>query len=138
MIDIFRLPEIYKELEKTISETRERLNKLPKAPSSDPINDISNLIYTFTADLSRHVEGVPDQDGLLQTIRPAQEKFRKTIQATAPNFQPYEEQFRANRSLSSPSFLLNEEDQENASESQDGEDGDDPIYIDEVMERAHK
>ena len=138
MIDVFRLPEIYKELEKTISETRERLNKLPKAPSSDPVKDISSLIYTFTTDLSRHVEGVPDQDGLLQTIRPAQEKFRKAIQATAPNFRPYEEKFKANRSLTSPSFLLNEEDQENASESQDGEDVDDPIYIDEVMERAHK
>jgi hypothetical protein len=135
-----RLPEIHSELEKTISETRERLNKLPKAPSADPVNDICTLIYTFTTDLARHVEGVADKDGLLQAIRPAHEKFRQAIRSTAPNFQPYEEKQRpleekpkAKRRLSLPSFLLNEEVDDAA-----GSDENVPIYIDEVMERAHQ
>jgi hypothetical protein len=133
---LLRLPEIHSELDKTISETRERLNKLPKAPSADPVNDICTLIYTFTTDLARHVEGVPDKDGLLQAIRPAHEKFRQAIRATAPNFQPFEEKQKAKKHLSLPSFLSNEEvDDASGSEIKE-EIG--PIYIDEVMERAHQ
>ena len=128
-----RLPEIHSELEKTIAETRERLNKLPKAPSADPVNDICTLIYTFTTDLARHVEGVADKDGLLQAIRPAHEKFRQAIRSTAPNFQPLEEKQKPERRLSLPSFLLNEE-----IDDASGSDENVPIYIDEVMERAHQ
>ena len=128
-----RLPEIHSELEKTIAETRERLNKLPKAPSADPVNDICTLIYTFTTDLARHVEGVADKDGLLQAIRPAHEKFRQAIRSTAPNFQPLEEKQKPERRLSLPSFLLNEEVDDGS-----GSDENVPIYIDEVMERAHQ
>ena len=132
LTDLHRLPEIHNELDKTIFETRERLNKLPKAPSSDPVNDICTLIYTFTTDLARHVEGVADKDGLLQAISPAYEKFRQAIRSTAPNFQPFEEKLKAKRHLSLPTFLLNEDDPSNA------KDEDDLIYIDEVMERAHQ
>ena len=130
-----RLPEIHSELDKTIFDTRERLNKLPKAPSADPVNDICTLIYTFTTDLSRHVEGVADKDGLLQTIRPAHEKFRQAIRSTAPNFQPFEEKQKAKKSLSLPSFLLNEEDDTGGNETKEDNGA---IYIDEVMERAHQ
>ena len=134
-----RLPEIQSELDRTISETRERLNKLPKAPSADPVNDICTLVYTFTTELSRHVEGVADKDGLLQAIRPAHEKFREAIRSTAPNFQPFEEKQKTKnlKRLSMPSFLLNEEG-EGTSGSDTIKDENDPIYIDEVMERAHQ
>ena len=130
-----RLPEIQSELNRTISDTRERLNKLPKAPSADPVNDICTLIYTFTTDLSRHVEGVADKDGLLQAIRPAHEKFREAIRSTAPNFQPFEEKQKTKnlKRLSMPSFLLNEEGDDG-----DTKDENDAIYIDEVMDRAHQ
>lgn len=130
-----RLPEIQSELNRTISDTRERLNKLPKAPSADPVNDICTLIYTFTTDLSRHVEGVADKDGLLQAIRPAHEKFREAIRSTAPNFQPFEEKQKTKnlKRLSMPSFLLNEE-----GDDSDTKDENDAIYIDEVMDRAHQ
>ena len=131
-----RLPEIQSELDKTIYETRERLNKLPKAPSADPVNDICSLIYTFTTDLSRHVEGVADKDGLLQAIRPAHEKFRQAIRSTAPNFQPFEEKQKTKKRLSLPSFLSNEEADDTT--GNDTKDENDPIYIDEVMERAHQ
>ncbi|KAF8805202.1 hypothetical protein BYT27DRAFT_7258310 [Phlegmacium glaucopus] len=134
-----RLPEIQKELDKSISETREHLNKLPKPPSSDPVNEICSMIYNFTSDLARHVEGVPEKDGLLQVIRPAQENFRKAIRATAPNFLPYEEKLKANRNLSLPTFLSNEEDQnESTDDAVAGPDENNPIYIDAVMERAHQ
>lgn len=126
-----------------MSETRERLSRLPKAPSSDPVNEICTMIYNFTVDLARQVEGVPDEDGLLQAIRPAHEKFRKAIRATAPNFLPFEEEFKGKGGLSSPSFLLNEEEGYGATGSKDEEDADpadenSPIYIDAVMERAHQ
>lgn len=137
LFNLRRLPEIHTELDKTISETRGRLNKLPKAPSSDPVNDICTLIHTFTTDLARHVEGVPDQDGLLQAIRPAQNKFRQAIRATAPNFQPFEEKLKATRPLISPSFLSHEEGADDARDSKEDEgDENKPIYIDAVMERA--
>lgn len=134
LTDLRRLPEIHNELDKTIYETRERLKKLPKAPSSDPVNDICTLIYTFTTDLARHVEGVADKDGLLQAISPAHEKFRHAIRSTAPNFQPFEEKLKTKKRLSLPSFLLNEE----VDDASDTKDPNDAIYIDEVIERAHQ
>lgn len=135
-----RLPEIHNELDKTISETRERLNKLPKPPSSDPVNEICTLIHNFTVDLHRHLEGVPDDDGMIQAIRPAQNVFRKAIRATAPKFRPFEEKLKANRHLSLPSFLLYEERQAGEDDATDDDalDGNPAIYIDAVMERAHR
>jgi hypothetical protein len=93
------------------------------------------LIYTFTADLTRHIEGVADKDGLLQAIRPAHEKFRQAIRFTAPNFQPFEEKQKTKKHLGLPSFLLNEEDD---TIGNDIKDENDPIFIDEVMERANQ
>jgi hypothetical protein len=155
-IYITRLPEIHEELEKSIINTRGLLNDLPKAPSSDPLNEICTLIHSFTIDLGRHVEGVPNHDGLLQTIRPLQEKFRKAIRMTAPNFRPFESALKETRHLSRASFLANEESEDNADEASDNEDEDNAgslvnktnkptvlaksrkIYIDEVMEKAQQ
>ena len=116
------------------------------------------MIHSFTVDLARHVEGVPNHDGLLQTIRPLQEKFRKAIRMTAPNFRPFESSFKEERHLGRASFLANEENEDNPGEASDDEDEDeDPvacfvekpnksqmlamsrkIYIDEVMEKAQQ
>ena len=153
---IIRLPEIHEELEKSIINTRGLLSALPKAPSSDPLNEICTLIHSFTIDLARHVEGVPNHDGLLQTIRPLQEKFRKAIRMTAPNFRPFESSLKETRHLGRASFLANEESEDNVGEASDSEDEDHvgsslkkpnksqvlaisrKIYTDEVMEKAQQ
>ncbi|KAF8991460.1 P-loop containing nucleoside triphosphate hydrolase protein [Cyathus striatus] len=85
-----RLPEIQEELSKSIFKTREALSRLPREPSEDPMNDIAALLHEFTTDLTRHIEGIPTQGGLLQSIRPFQLKFRRSIGKSAPRFQPYE------------------------------------------------
>ena len=150
-----RLSEIHQELEKSIAATRGFLIGLPKAPSSDSLNKICTLIHSFTVDLARHIEGIPNHDGLLQTIRPAHEKFRKSIRMTAPNFRPFESSLKEQRHLSRASFLANEETEDEAGEASDNEDKGqgDPrhvqksqalvvksrkIYIDEVMEKAQQ
>ena len=112
------------------------------------------MIHSFTVDLARHIEGVPDHDGLLQVIRPAQEKFRKSIRMTAPNFRPFESHLKKQRHLSRALFLANEEGEDEAGEASDNEDEDQldsgfvakklkpkvsrKIYIDEVMEKAQE
>lgn len=111
-----------------------------------------------------HVEGIPSKKGLLQAIRPEQERFRASIRETAPNFRPFERSYEGVRHISSARFLIDEEgrqwdgeasdDEEDASEhaarrenyldesDMDGSGGDTlrnvntRIYIDEVMEIA--
>ncbi|KAJ7877170.1 P-loop containing nucleoside triphosphate hydrolase protein [Mycena leptocephala] len=61
-----------------------------KSPSSDPVGEIASLLHGFVGELRKVLEGVPRVDGLSQTIRPAQEQFRRAIHATAPDFQPFE------------------------------------------------
>ncbi|KAG6828831.1 hypothetical protein H0H87_000659 [Tephrocybe sp. NHM501043] len=155
-----RLPEIQDEIEKTIIATRDAIQNLPKPPSSDPRNEIAGLLHDFTRDLARHVEGVPE-DGLLQAVRPAQEKFRRDIRITAPDFQPFEKRHAKRKKLEKPTFLLSEEGHEDFLHITDDDDGDmiskdednsfrskasltpdvipnpDSIYIDEVMQRAN-
>ena len=151
-----RLPEIQDELEKSIIRARELLDTLPKPPSDDPRGEISSLLHTFTSDLAQEVRGVPDEDGLLQAIRPAQEKFRRAIRMTAPNFRPFEKKFEGRRHLGKATFLHCEEGEEwnegseNESNTEWGSEIDPPIsikrnskssnviYIDQVMERAHQ
>jgi len=53
--------------------------------------------------------GIADDEGLLQKIHPAQENFRRAIQATAPNFVPFEREFGSTAVLPKFSFLSKEE-----------------------------
>lgn len=156
-----RLPKIQDELEKSIHKAQSSLSLLPKAPSSDPRNEILSLLHEFMTDVSRHVEGVPDEDGLLQAIRPAQERFRRAVRGTAPRFRPFERKFRGERGLKPAAFLSFEEGEGDVEEDEDEDDGEqmvqttegtgegrkrkhgdvvghDAIYIDEVYERAHR
>ena len=145
-----RLPEIQDELEKSIIRARDLLDGLPKPPSDDPRGEISSLLHTFTSDLAQEIRGVPDEDGLLQAIRPAQEKFRKAICRTAPDFRPFERKFKGTRHLGRATFLHSEEGEE-WSESESNAEScleldslvskkrkSKAIYIDEVMERARQ
>lgn len=116
------LPEIQTELEKATQAAWLVLRSLPTEPSKDPQNEIVNLLHNFVTDLGKHIEGVPDADGLLQAIRPAQEWFRCEIRRTAPGFFPFETQYKGKKKFGKPGFLRDEE----------GEDfGDEESTIDE-------
>ena len=91
------------------------------------------MISAFVKDLSRHIEGTPNKEGLLQSIRPAEVEFKKAIRATAPNF-------KANRSGNDewsqyldapPEFLASEEDPAVVVHSASR-----AIFVEDVMERA--
>lgn len=149
-----RLPEIQDELEKSMIRARDLLDGLPKPPSNDPRGEISSLLHAFTSDLAQEIRGVPDEDGLLQAIRPAQETFRRAIRITAPDFRPFEREFRGTRHLGQATFLHSEEGEEwnEGSESESNAESyselgspvskkqrsrpSKAIYIDQVMERA--
>ncbi|KAF9479395.1 hypothetical protein BDN70DRAFT_878878 [Pholiota conissans] len=160
-----RLPQIQDELEKAILNARDLLSQLPRAPSSDPRSEIATLLHGFTSDLTRHVDGVSDDAesifghgiGLIQAMRPAQDRFRRAIRATAPNFIPFEKRdVDEKRVPSSFSHTVDGEDGEDNDESEDegsvqSEEPDNhvvsrkrkhppsnKIYIDEVLERAHR
>lgn len=148
-----RLPEIQDELERSTLATRLALQTLPNEPSKDPQNEISNLLHSFVTDLVKHVEGVPEKDGLLQIIRPVQGIFRSAIRGTAPEFLPFEKRFSREKKLEKPDFLRDEEggeeEEEGSYESSDDEGGRlspiperngraNLICIDEVFERAHQ
>ncbi|KAJ2922809.1 hypothetical protein H1R20_g14301, partial [Candolleomyces eurysporus] len=157
-----RLPEIQEELERSITETRQNLKDLAPAPSTDPFNDIAKLIHDFTVDLRQQVIGVPDEDGLLQAIRPAQQQLRTAIRRTAPEFVPLSRESAPSFTLPRVKFLDNEEELV-AGEDADDESEDDSedegvpqagyllgpfgpptpqqssaIYVDEVYDRAHE
>ncbi|KIK81251.1 hypothetical protein PAXRUDRAFT_832978 [Paxillus rubicundulus Ve08.2h10] len=144
-----RLPEIQKELMNSLQETEAELRALPRAPSSDPVGEVLHVLSNFTRDLSRRLEGTSEEDGLLQTIRPCQETFKRAIRRTAPNFVPWENTQSA-RELPKAEFLANEEgdDEGTVIESDGGSPSlphlgsvekslpTDQIYIDEVFKRA--
>ena len=153
-----RLPEIYEEVQRGVESARESLSHLPKEPSKDPITDITTILHAFAMDVGRAVRGVPKRDGLHQTVRPSQDRFRKAIRQTAPDFRPYERRHRGKRTFSKPTFLNNEDGDDEESDDNDGgsdsdsqsDDGSSSssssnipetartIYIDEVMKRAKK
>ncbi|KAK7043329.1 P-loop containing nucleoside triphosphate hydrolase protein [Favolaschia claudopus] len=130
-----RLPQIQIELENTVQKTRTSLAHLPKPPSSDPVGEVAGRLYTFVDALSRILEGVPGADGLLQTIRPAQEAFKRAIRSTAPDFRPFEQHDGSicDAGFSDPDFLVNEDgDFSQAATDEEAQ----AIFIDQVLDRA--
>jgi hypothetical protein len=126
-----RLPKIQEELVNAIQETDARLRGLPKAPSSDPVGEVMHNLRNFVRDLDRRVEGTPEEDGLLQTIRPHQEAFKVAIRRTAPHFVPWEK--TKIKELREASFLAHEDGADAEEESHTNQS---KIYIDEVLKRA--
>ncbi|KAJ7107917.1 P-loop containing nucleoside triphosphate hydrolase protein [Mycena epipterygia] len=133
-----RLPEIQIELENTIQKTRVSLQQLPKPPSSDPVGEIATLLHVFVGELHKILEGVPRADGLLQVICPAQERFRRDIRNTAPDFRPFEESIEerldAEPEFPDPPFLSNEDGDHNSQGQQAS--GKPAVFINHVMDRA--
>ena len=146
-----RLPEIQDELVNTIWEMEECMRKLPRAPSNDPMNEVLQVLNDFSQELFCHVKGTPDKDGLLQTIWPYQQAFRRAILRIAPNFIPWDKKKRGKKFKAN--FL--QEEAEDESEEDDAVDEDavdeeyqappakkqqieENIHIDEVLEWANK
>ncbi|KAI0250045.1 P-loop containing nucleoside triphosphate hydrolase protein [Lactifluus subvellereus] len=134
-----RLPDIQRDLSRLLEKTNQELKDLPPPPSSAPMSEILRLITEFTRAVEKQGEGEPGRDGLLQQIRPWQEKFRVAIRKTAPCFVP---RFRTKpaRVTSVPSPVCVEYGLYDASESprpsdielDDGKE----IFIDDVLETA--
>src|SRR5204863_319349 len=80
-------------------------------------------------------EGISDEDGLLQSLRPFQLRFQKAIRATAPRFRPYERALSGSQEFPRFDFLT---DEENESEVCFASilDTIAAIYVDEVFDRA--
>ncbi|KAI0067582.1 hypothetical protein BV25DRAFT_835648 [Artomyces pyxidatus] len=125
-----RLPEIEDELQREKERTERSLSTLPLAPSADPLAEMMNLITSFSNDVVRHVEGCPDEDGLMQSIRPHQTKFMRAIRSLAPDFRPHKStDFTFGQAPLPPmDFLLKEEVAEKLSTG--------AVYIDDVMKKA--
>lgn len=152
-----RLPEIELVIQKSLQTTEEHLRELPTEPSQDPVGEVYNLISRFSMQLTRYLEGTPEPDGLLQTIRPYQDAFKIAIRGTAPNFQA-RDRARKGEVESDPdsksgsdgedgSDSKTEDDEEGASKHPDFLKHEEtppqsndrrPIYIDEVAKRAQK
>ncbi|KAI6160830.1 P-loop containing nucleoside triphosphate hydrolase protein [Pisolithus thermaeus] len=140
-----RLPEIQDELQMIIIQARSDLEELPPAPSNNPVGEIHRVLNGFVRELSELLEGTPDENGLVQTIRLHFEAFKREVYSTAPNFLPWEQK-DSHRCLHLPParFLSNEENVDTEDEDDDDELGLTPpvalrghaIYIDEVMQRA--
>ena len=135
-----RLPEIQEELYKVLQQTEKELEDLPQPPSENPLSEVLRVIDAFKKDLSERVEGTPEPDGLLQTIRPYTATFRHRIYATAPDFVPWEKyNDHANRSMPGATFLSNEEeDDSNVHYEAHAIEiyADSRIFVDQVMDRA--
>ncbi|EGO00516.1 hypothetical protein SERLA73DRAFT_71538 [Serpula lacrymans var. lacrymans S7.3] len=137
-----RLPGIHQELYNLINGTDVELRKLPKAPSADAAGEVLEVVNGFTRALSRRLEGTPDEDGLLQKIRPTQNKFKRAIRATAPEFFPFGKGETSEVS-SVPDFIANEEDDDLTPNSKrpaqsPSESSEKTIYVEDVLARAQK
>jgi len=130
---LVRLPELLEELDRLLAQTEKDISRLPAPPSSEPVSEIVKLINTFVRSIQRVVDGIPDEDGLLQTLRGPQDDFRRAIRQTAPYFLPFEHNLVDDVTGPVPrfSFLSNEERGE-----QEPCDTGSPIFIDDVLKRA--
>ncbi|KAM5545240.1 hypothetical protein V8D89_001351 [Ganoderma adspersum] len=107
-----RLPSIQETIERLLAEVDKKLAELPKPPSTDPLSEVLSLISDFSQCLGKYLEGTPNADGLIQSIRLSSDAFRKAIQATEPDFRPYERIVATRHpeihKFVKPSFLLND------------------------------
>lgn len=145
LISLKRLPQIQIELETALQQTRASIQLLPKPPSDDAILEVTTLVHSFIRELDQMIEGVPHADGLIQTIRPAQEEFRRNIRRTAPDFRPFESGQKRGKiqpMFPDPDFLRDEEGREHWFPPSNNEQASItarvPIYVDQVLTRAEK
>jgi len=94
------MPKIQQTIQTHIDITRRLLSELPPPPSPDPHSEILSLLHNFTTDLDRHIYGISADfesslsNGLIQSIRPSHERFKRQIRNTAPVFLPSKKPIR--------------------------------------------
>ena len=138
------MPQISKELQRSILEIRGAIAALPTPPTADPRSDILTLLHTFMQAASLEIQGVPDgvgsttKPGLIQAIRPEHETFKRAIRGTAPCFIPFESTSTIGQ-MRAP-YFLKEEEGENYDTDRSGVHSGNvrEIYIDEVLRRAQQ
>jgi len=99
------------------------------------MNEVANILHEFVADLGRQIAGVPNKKGLIQSFRPAQERFRRGIRSTAPQFRPYERKFCLSWEMPRATFLDHESDRSENEDDIKQQKGC-IVFVDEVFERA--
>ncbi|KAH9915501.1 P-loop containing nucleoside triphosphate hydrolase protein [Fomitopsis serialis] len=146
-----RLPELQDELQSLLHKTEEALRQLPKPPSNDAFAEILHILSDFARDMSKHLEGTPEGHGLLQTLRPIQERFKKAIRETAPDFRPSPRPARASAASRSDDIVYDSDEEPSEARFQQPEflraeepdawkvkNDDRAVYVDEVMARARE
>jgi len=90
-------------------------------------SEICARLHGFTSDIARQFEGMPNgvvlgsaslptSRGLIQTINPSLERFRRAIRFTALNFRPFEK--GDHKHLHEAPFLRSEESGDEGSDSE--------------------
>ena len=108
---------------------------LPDPPSSEPMVEIMKRIGDFVRSIEHIVAGSSDENGLMQALLKPQERFKREIRQTAPDFRPLERPRDVNAApvLPQPRFLLNEEKESEWQSIDTGR----IIFVDDVMNRAN-
>jgi hypothetical protein len=92
------------------------------------------LISSFVRSIEGLIDGVPDENGLIQALRGPHTEFKKAIRTTAPDFRPLSPPTSAEiPTIPSPPKFLVDEDKDWVDQPNDNSRA---IYIDEVMRRA--
>ncbi|KAA1470485.1 hypothetical protein DENSPDRAFT_923392 [Dentipellis sp. KUC8613] len=106
-----RLPELRRELEQLLARTQSELDALPPPPSHEPVGELMQLVGAFARGVEKHVVGTPEEEGLLQALRPMQRAFFEAVRGTAPQFAPWERRHVEGKgiwSVAEPAFLNGE------------------------------
>ncbi|CAE6433884.1 unnamed protein product [Rhizoctonia solani] len=107
-----RMPSLIQEIQRLTQTTVEGLRALPAEVSEDPAGAVLNLVMDFHREVSIHVEGIPDGDGLIQKFREANTRFRNSIRGSAPSFRPYKSKYDKDSKYAMPKvdFLADEDE----------------------------
>ena len=132
---LVRLPELQGEVDRLLEQAEHDISRLPIPPTSEPMEEMFKLVDLFVGSLQCLVDGTPEKDGLIQTLRKSQEVFKGDIRQTAPDFRPFERPRNGSTVplLPPPRFLSNEEP-ESVSQPLDTTRA---IFVEDVMEKLN-
>jgi hypothetical protein len=91
------------------------------------------LISSFVRSIEGLIDGVPDENGLIQTLRGPHTEFKNAIRRTAPDFRPLTPTGSEIPTIPSPPKFLVDEDKDWQDQPNNNSGA---IYIDEVMRRV--
>lgn len=129
------MPSLINEVQRLTQTTMESLRALPAEVSDDPAATVLNHVMDFHRDVSVHVDGIPDSDGLIQQLRDANTKFRNSIRASAPSFRPFKREDDKDSKFTMPAIpFLTEEDGDTPAQPEPVTDWD--LYEDDVSKMS--